>query len=190
MCFLWCRPPSKIYWHGPDYVIWTFMKLGQTEGSCAPSVGWGTFQIIQSETWFSCGLHCTNSLCGLGRPGTSINRCLCVQNQKPHKKKTMENSAFDLNITLAAVYYNGGNHPICSWFAMMSPSLGWRVSWIKSTSNSTTETHEGWTVLSIDVRRPTQSRVCGSSGWSSWTTTTWELCSTSFVSSVLEGRSS
>ena len=44
-------------------------------------------------------------------------------------------------------------------------------------------------VLSINVHRPTHSEVCGSAEWSSWTTKTWEPCSSFFVSTVLEGRS-
>jgi len=61
--------------------------------------------------FFSCGPHCTESLCDPGHPGTSINRCHCVHNQKPHRKKTMENSVFDLNTKLAAVCYNQGKRP-------------------------------------------------------------------------------
>jgi len=40
----------------------------------------------------------------------------------------MEKSVFNSNTKLTAVYYNGGNHPICSGFALKSPSQGWRVS--------------------------------------------------------------
>jgi len=100
----------------------------------------------------------------------------------------MENYVFDSNTKLVVVYYNGGNYPFCSGFPLMSPSLDWRVSWIKSTSNSSTETRGGWMVLSIDIRRLTQPGVCGSAGWSLWTTTTLEPCSRSLVSTVLEER--
>jgi len=88
----------------------------------------------------------------------------------------METTVFDPNTKLAAIYYNGGKPPHLSGFPLMSPSSGWQVSWIKSTSNSITETHRGWMVLSIDVRRLTQPGVCGSPEWSSCTTTTWEPC--------------
>ena len=106
------------------------------------------------------------------------------------EKKIMEFPYFDPNAKLAVVSYNGENHPICLWFATKSPSPGWRTSWIKSTVNSTTETQGGWSVLNIDVHCPTQPDHFSSTGWNSKTITTWEPCSLSLLSIVLEDRSS
>ena len=109
---------------------------------------------------------------------------------KPHKKN-MEIYVIDPNTKLAAVYYNREKkYPIYSGFALMSGSLGWRISWIKSTVKLNTKTQGGWMVLTIDVHRPTQHEVCSSVGWSSGTTTMWEPCSRYLVSTILTDRSS
>jgi len=59
---------------------------------------------------------------------------------------------------------------------MTSRSPNWRISWIKSTINSTTKTQWRWAMLIINIHRPTKSEECTSARWSSRTTTTWEPC--------------
>ena len=65
----------------------------------------------------------------------------------------MEFPSFDPNTKLTAVYYNSGTPPHL-----------FRMSWIKSTVNSTTETQGGWSVLTIDVHCPAQPDLFVSAG--------------------------
>jgi len=74
----------------------------------------------------------------------------------------MENSIFDPNTKLTAIYYNGGKPPHLFRIHTDVTSLCIEGSTGSKAANSTTKTHGGWTVLSIDVHRPTQPGVCGS----------------------------
>jgi len=76
----------------------------------------------------------------------------------------MENSIFNLNTMLAAVYYNGGTSSHLFKIRTDVTLFGLKGHLFKSTANSTKQTHREWTVLSIDFDRPTQSAVCGSAG--------------------------
>ena len=59
-----------------------------------------------------CDPHCTDSLCGPQRPDNSINRGPCFHYKKTTpEKKIIKFPGFDLNIKLAAVYYNEGKPP-------------------------------------------------------------------------------
>jgi len=102
----------------------------------------------------------------------------------------MDLSVIDPNTKLVAVYYNGEKQPYLFRVRTDVTLSGWRIRWIKLIVNSTIETQGGCMVLSIDSHRPTLPELCGSSWWSSWTTTTWEPCSRYLVSTVLKTRSS
>ena len=80
------------------------------------------------------------------------------------------------------------NSGVFHLFTTMSPSPGWMMSWIKSTVNSTTETRGGWSVLTVDVHCLTQPDLFLSAVWNWQTMTTWEPCSLSLLSIVLEDR--
>ncbi|KEH34048.1 hypothetical protein MTR_3g058650 [Medicago truncatula] len=104
---------------------------------------------------FSCGPHCTDSSCGPGRPKTSINRCPCAHNQKPHKKKSMENFVFDPNTKVAAVYYNGEKPP--HLFGMPTDVTLSRLKSELNQINLELNYKDTWRVDGVEYRRSSES---------------------------------
>jgi len=105
-------------WVGSKYIIQTNPSNVQIKPHTL--YGEGHFRFYNpnlTSIIFSCGPHCTDSLCGSWHANFYKLVCLVIC-CKPYQI-IMTTSVIDLNIKYATVYYNGKKKPICLGFILM-----------------------------------------------------------------------